>query len=404
MKKRTRLVVGPLALATALLGLTFGVGQASSATTKPAAPVKIGIVTEKTGIYSAYIAEWLQGMNIGLDWATKGTNKVNGHQIKLNIQDDQDNPTTAASDFKSLVGAGYKIIGGTGDSGIADELAPLAAQNKVIYISGAAADDELTGINRYTFRSGRQAYQDVQAATSYVKALGTGKSILVLGQDYAFGQSYATDANQAFTALGDTVTSDLVPLTTTDFTPVALQVAQDKPDIVFLAWAGLTGAPLAQALDQAGVFASSHVITGLANIATYPFYGTAGLKFNYISLYTYQSPHNSANNFLIEQTQKKYNTVPDLFSADGFVWAEMVVRAIQTGGGTNVSKMIKGLEGWTFQAPKGTQTIRAADHAMLQPMFQVQMVQTVTGSYQPVTLATLSAQDTAPPVSAHFGS
>ena len=42
--------------------------------------------------------------------------------------------------------------------------------------------------------------------------------------------------------------------------------------------------------------------------------------------------------------------------------------------------------------------------AMLQPMFQVQMVQTVTGSYQPVTLATLSAQDTAPPVSAHFGS
>jgi branched-chain amino acid transport system substrate-binding protein len=183
-----------------------------------------------------------------------------------------------------------------------------------------------------------------------------------------------------------------------------LQVAQDKPDIVFLAWAGLTGAPLAQALDQAGVFASSHVITGLANIATYPFYGTAGLKFNYISLYTYQSPHNSANNFLIEQTQKKYNTVPDLFSADGFVWAEMVVRAIQTGGGTNVSKMIKGLEGWTFQAPKGTQTIRAADHAMLQPMFQVQMVQTVTGSYQPVTLATLSAQDTAPPVSAHFGS
>jgi branched-chain amino acid transport system substrate-binding protein len=301
------------------------------------------------------------------------------------------------------VGAGYKIIGGTGDSGIADELAPLAAQNKVIYISGAAADDELTGINRYTFRSGRQAYQDVTAATSYAKALGTGKTVLVIAQDYAFGQSYATDVTKAFTALGDTVTSDLVPLTTTDFTPVALQVAQDNPDIVFLAWAGLTGAPLAQALDQAGVFTSSHVITGLANIATYPFYGTAGLKFNYISLYTWQSPHNAVNNFLIEQEQKQYKTVPDLFAADGFVWAEMVVHAIQTGGGTNVSKMIKGLEGWTFQAPKGTQTIRAADHAMLQPMFQVQMVQTVSGAYQPATLATLSAQATAPPVSAHFG-
>ncbi len=402
MKKGMRWVVGPLALTTALLGATFGVSGASSAS-KPA-PVKVGIVTEETGIYSAYITEWLDGMKIGFDYATKGTNKVDGHQIKLTTEDDADNPTTAVSDFKSLVGAGYKIIGGTGDSGIADELAPLAAQNKVVYISGAAADDEITGINRYTFRSGRQTYQDVTTATSYVKALGTAKSILVLAQDYAFGESYVTDATAAFGALGDTVTSDLVPLTTTDFTPVALQVAQDKPDIVFLAWAGTTGAPLAQALDQAGVFSTSHVITGLANIATYPFYGTAGLNFNYISLYTYQSPHNSVNNFLIEQMRKQYHTVPDLFTADGFVWSEMVVRAIQTGGGTNVMKMIKGLEGWTFQAPKGTQTIRASDHAMLQPMFQVALVQTVTGAYQPVTLATLTATETAPPVSAHFGS
>ncbi len=395
-------MAGPLALCTALLGVTFGLGGASSASTS--ASVKVGVVTEETGIYSAYIAEWLQGMKIGFDYATKGTNKVDGHSIKLAIEDDADNPTTAASDFKGLVGAGYKIIGGTGDSGIADELAPLAAQNKVLYISGAAADDTITGINRYTFRSGRQTYQDVQTATSYVKALGTGKTVLVLAQDYAFGQSYVTDATAAFTALGDTVTSDLVPLTTTDFTPVALQVAQDNPDIVFLAWAGTTGAPLAQALDQAGVFASSHVITGLANIATYPFYGTAGLKFNYISLYTYQSPHNSVNNFLIEQMNKRYHTVPDLFTADGFVWAEMVARAIATGGGTHVNEMIKGLQGWTFQAPKGTQTIRASDHAMLQPMFQVQLVQTVNGTYQPATLATISAQDTAPPVSAHFPS
>ena len=179
MKKRTW-VAGPLALVTALLGATLGITQSASASSS--APVKVGVLTEETGIYSAYIAEWLQGMKIGFDYATKGTNKVNGHEIKLNIEDDQDNPTTAASDFKGLVGAGYKIIGGTGDSGIADELAPLAAQNKVIYISGAAADDELTGINRYTFRSGRQAYQDVTTATSYVKALGTGKTVLVLAR------------------------------------------------------------------------------------------------------------------------------------------------------------------------------------------------------------------------------
>ncbi len=401
MRKITRWVAGPLALATATLGIALVAGPTAGAA--KAAPYKLGIVTEKTGIYSAYVQEWLQGMQIGLQYATRGTMKVNGHPIKLTIDDNQDNPTTAATDFKSLVGAGYKIIGGTADSGIADELAPLAAQNKVLYISGAAADDQLTGINRYTFRSGRQAYQDVTASEGYIKALGKGKNVVVLAQDYAFGQSYIADATKAFQAMGDTVTPIAVPLTTTDFTPVALQVAQDKPDVVFLAWAGTTGAALAQSLDQAGVFSSAAVITGLANIATYKFYGTAGLKFHYISLYNYQSPHNAVNNFLISRERAEYHTVPDLFAADGFVWSEMAVHALAAGNGTNVTKMIKALEGWTFQAPKGTQTIRKSDHAMLQPMFLVTLVQSVTGDYVPVTTATLSATTTAPPVAAHFG-
>lgn len=402
MSRKVRRTAVPLAVVSAVLAMTIGVSQGSfAASAKPLKPYKVGIVTEETGIYSAYIQEWMQGMKIGLDYATKGTNKVNGHKIDVTTEDDADSPTTAVTDFKSMVGAGYKIIGGSGDSGIADELFPLAAQNKVLYISGAAADDEITGANRYTFRSGRQTYQDVQTAASYVKALGKGKKILVLAQDYSFGQSYVTDATAAFANLGDTVTSDLVPLTTTDFTATALQVQQDAPDVLFLAWAGTTAVPLLQDLAADGDLTSSHVVTGLANIATYPFFGAAGQNFNYLSLYTYQSPHNSVNNFLIEQMAKKYKSVPDLFTADGFVWSQMVVRALQKGG-TNVNNMIKGLAGWTFNAPKGVQTIRTSDHAMLQPMFQVQLAKTVSGTYQPVTLSTLTAKQTAPPVTTHF--
>jgi len=80
----------------------------------------------------------------------------------------------------------------------------------------------------------------------------------------------------------------------------------------------------------------------------------------------------------------------------------MLVRAIQSGDGTNVNAMIKGLAGWSFLAPKGEQTIRVSDHAMLQPMYQVDLVQTINGGYKPVVLRTLSASVTAPPVTAHF--
>ena len=392
-----------MSIAMVALGLSVSASQLSGAATAKAKPaIKVGMILEQTGIYSAYETEWRQGFNIGLKYATNGTDKVNGQKLDITWDDDADNPTTAVSDFKAYVGAGYKIIGGTGDSSIADELAPLAAQNKVLYISGAAADDAITGVNRYTFRSGRQTYQDVQTAKSYVQALGTGKTILVLGQDFAFGQSYVTDATNAFKSLDDTVDSLLVPLTTTDFTSTALQVQQDHPDIIFLAWAGTTGAPLMQALSQEGALTTAHVVTGLANIATYPFYGTIGTSFNYLSLYVSAGSTNKPNEYLVKAMEQKYQQPPDLFTPDGFVWAQMLVRAIQSGDGTNVNAMIKGLAGWSFLAPKGEQTIRVSDHAMLQPMYQVDLVQTINGGYKPVVLRTLSASVTAPPVTAHL--
>jgi len=392
-----------MSIAMVALGLSVSASQLSGAATAKAKPaIKVGMILEQTGIYSAYETEWRQGFNIGLKFATNGTDKVNGQKLNINWEDDADNPTTAVSDFKAYVGAGYKIIGGTGDSSIADELAPLAAQNKVVYVSGAAADDAITGVNRYTFRSGRQTYQDVQTAKSYVQALGTGKTILVLGQDFAFGQSYVTDATNAFKSLGDTVDSLLVPLTTTDFTSTALQVQQDHPDIIFLAWAGTTGAPLMQALQQEGALTTAHVVTGLANVVTYPFYGTIGTSFNYLSLYVSAGSTNKPNDYLVKAMEQKYHQQPDLFTPDGFVWAQMLVRAIQTGDGTNVNKMISGLAGWSFLAPKGEQTIRVSDHAMLQPMYQVSLVSTINGGYKPVVLRTLSATATAPPVAAHF--
>jgi len=403
MKRIFRLTAVTMSVAMAALGLSVGTSQLSGAAATKAKPaIKVGMILEQTGIYSAYETEWRQGFNIGLKYATNGTDKVNGHKLAINWDDDADNPTTAVSDFKAYVGAGYKIIGGTGDSSIADELAPLAPANKVLYISGAAADDAITGVNRYTFRSGRQTYQDVQTAKSYVQALGTGKTILVLGQDFAFGQSYVTDATNAFKSLGDTVDNLLVPLTTTDFTSTALQVQQDHPDIIFLAWAGTTGAPLMQALQQQGALATAHVVTGLANIVTYPFYGTIGTSFNYLSLYVSAGSSNKPNDYLIKAMEQKYHQQPDLFTPDGFVWAQMLVRAIQTGDGTNVNKMISGLAGWSFLAPKGEQTIRVSDHAMLQPMYQVSLVSTINGGYKPVVLRTLSASATAPPVAAHF--
>ena len=73
----------------------------------------------------------------------------------------------------------------------------------------------------------------------------------------------------------------------------------------------------------------------------------------------------------------------------------MIVRAIEKSDGTDVDKMIAALDGWSFDAPKGRETVRAQDHAMLQPMY----IAKLSGS-EPVLLRTLDPSSVAPPVSA----
>jgi branched-chain amino acid transport system substrate-binding protein len=74
----------------------------------------------------------------------------------------------------------------------------------------------------------------------------------------------------------------------------------------------------------------------------------------------------------------------------------MVVRAAQESP-DDVNGMITALQGWEFQGPKGTMTIRAEDHAMLQPMFQTKLVDT-NGTLTPELVKELAPADTAPPV------
>ena len=69
----------------------------------------------------------------------------------------------------------------------------------------------VTGINDYTFRSGRQTYQDVKAATAYLKG-AVGKNVVVFAQDIAFGAGKRRRRPNIFGDLsGQKVDSVLVP-------------------------------------------------------------------------------------------------------------------------------------------------------------------------------------------------
>jgi branched-chain amino acid transport system substrate-binding protein len=286
------------------------------------------------------------------------------------------------------------VIAGAVSSGVSLQEAPIAAQNQVLFISGPAASDAITGLNKYTFRSGRQTYQDVATAATYLE--GTGRNVVVFAQDSAFGQGNYAAVKAIVGGKGHNVTAIYVPLTATDLTPFAQQVKQAKPDLIYIAWAGTTATAMWTALDQQGVFDSvKSVVTGLDQRSTYASYGPAIAKIHFLSHYVYQAPTNKVNDWLKAQLRKK-SQFPDLFTPDGFVAGQMIVHALQKGD-YDVGKMISALEGWKFLAPKGWQAIRPQDHAMLQPMFRVSL-QKVRNVWTAKVLGTATSYQTAPPI------
>jgi branched-chain amino acid transport system substrate-binding protein len=387
-----------LAALTVLLGALASGAQAKAdlASEKAAAaPYKIGIVYSRTGLLSAYGAEYIQGLRYGLAYATKGKMEVNGRKLEVTAVDDGTDPTKAVAAGRDLIGKGYKILAGSVSSGVALQMAPLAEQNKVLFISGPAASDAITGINKYTFRSGRQTYQDVKTAATFLK--GVGRKVMVFAQDSAFGVGNYAAVNSIVGSQGHTVNRLLVPLSAQDFTPFAQQVKQSNPDLLFVAWAGTTAPAMWRALEQQGAFGvSNKITTGLAERATWSTFGDTAAKIDFLSHYVYTAPKNKVNDFLVNSMRRR-GQVPDLFTPDGFVAGQMIVRALEGAKGDNVDKMIAALEGWSFVGPKGQQTVRKADHAMIQPMFQVKLQKLANGKWQPRVVSRIKGQFVAPP-------
>lgn len=395
--QRRRILASLTACALAVQLLTLGAAAPARAA-GPKSPVNVGLVYSKTGLLASYGAQYIEGFDAGLDYATHHTGAANGHKIVVTERDDAGDSAKAVAAAKELIGQGTKILAGSTASGVALQMAAVAKENNVLFIAGPSAADAITGNNRNTFRSGRQTYQDVLTAGTIVGNNLRGKKVVVYAQESAFGQANVAAVRTVLGGVGAEVSSVLAPLSANDFAPFSQKIKDAHPNLLFPAWAGATAPAMWKSLDDAGIFNGTTVVSGLDQRSSYETLGSAGPKIAFLSHYFYAAPRNKVNDALVAAL-KKSNKVPDLFDPDGFVAAQMIVRAVEAADGDDVGKMISALENWTFDAPKGRQRIRAADHAMLQPMFVAKLVPS-GGGLEPKLVRTIPLEAVSPPVRA----
>jgi len=366
--------------------------------------IKIGIIQGLSGPYEVYGKQEITGFKMGLEYMTKGTNKILGKDVKLIIEDTQ----LKAARAKMLLTKLYSddkvdLAVGPTSSGVALACLPVARQFKKILIVEPAVADSITGShwNRYIFRTGRNSSQD--AISNAVAVAKPGVSIATIAQDYAFGRDGVAAYKKAAERLGAKIVhEEYSDPKANDFTAPIQRIIESlkdkpKPRYVFVIWAG-KGGPITQMLssgfDKYGIQITSggNVIPALKMMK--PLKGMVGATYYY-----YELPKNPVNDWLVKEHYKRFNSPPDFFTCGGFAAASAIVKGITKAGTTDTEKLISAMEGMVFMTPKGTMVFRKDDHQALQSMFAFKLeVKPNVDWAVPVLLREMSPAETEPPV------
>ncbi len=339
-------------------------------------PVKIALVHGLSGSsFEVYSKQTQTGFNMGLEYATDGTMKVNGHPIEIITKDTQFKPDVARAVLAEAFGDDDALIaiGGT-SSGVTKSMLPIAEEYEKILLVEPAVADSLTGpdSNRYVFKTSRNSSMDMQAQAL---ALNPDENLYVatLAQDYAFGKDGIAAFKSAMEGTGATVVDEeYVPLDTTDFTAVAERMFsalkdKDGRKVILIVWAG-AGDPMGKIQtmqpDRYGIEISTggNILPALAAYKQMP--GMEGATYYY-----YESPKNEINDWLVAEHQKRFGSPPDFFTAGGMAAALAVVKALESTDDWSTDGLIEAMEGMTWDTPKGPMTFRPEDHQALQSMY-----------------------------------
>jgi branched-chain amino acid transport system substrate-binding protein len=345
--------------------------------------IKIAHIYGKTGVLAAYGQQLQRGLELGIDYATGGTNKVLGRNIKILEMDDQLNAGRTRALFQKAYGdEDVTMAIGPISSGLGLAVLPIAKQyQKIIMPEGVA--DSITGakFNRYVVRIERNSSQD--SISQALSIGGKGACAATIAQDYSFGHGGAAAFKKALTAVGGKVVDEeFLPFKTTDFTAGgekvinALKAAKGCPSgkYIYIIWAG--GANPFSGLEALNPERDGiHLTTGgniLAGIALYAPIADGA------TFYYYKLPKNAVNDWLVKTHFERYSSPPDLFTDIGFEEGQAIVYAIKKAKSTDTEKLLQAFEGLKYEGASGPIYIRPEDHQAMRDMFHFSVAKDAT--------------------------
>jgi branched-chain amino acid transport system substrate-binding protein len=225
------------------------------------APIKIGMVDPLTGVYAAVAQNEVMGARIAVDEInTKGG--VLGRQVDLLVEDSANDVGTGVQKTRKLIDRDQvSFVIGDVNSGIAQAMAQVTAEKKVLHVVSGGHTDGITGqdCKWNVFRVCNTTRMEANSVSDLLFNK-YGKKWHFITPDYAFGHTLQEACAANLKKLGGTVTgSELTPLGTSDFSAYLIKARAANPDVLMLLVQGSDMVNCLKQIVQFGINRQIHI-------------------------------------------------------------------------------------------------------------------------------------------------
>jgi len=370
MKLARPLRIGIL-IGAALVFTLLGVLQWPSTA---AAPIKIGLVTDLTGMAYLLAKDNVDGAKMAVEEINKAGGVLGGRQLELVVRDSALKTDLGIAAARELVvDQKVNFLLGPVSSAVRLAISDIAKQYKVPMI------DSIGGSRRLVEDRGHDYFFELSLTTrteAYGQAVGMsklkGKKMVTISPDYEWGRLEHEGFVQPFKKMRPEVEviGEYWPkLGEKDYTPYITAMMAKNPDLI---WSGLWGGDSIGFIKQAKGYGLFEKIAYMGNTDASSLHALGAdapegiYGWDRAPAYAIDTP---AMNAFVKAYQAQHREIPTGWMIFGYEAVQLVKWGLEKAGSDNPEAWVKAVKGATVPLLRGPITFRAYDNVSNSPVY-----------------------------------
>lgn len=333
-------------------------------------PVKVGLVSSKSGVFAQQGEEVIRAVQFAIDEANaKGG--VDGRKVEVQIGDDESTPDAGRRVAEKMSRDGFNLLIGAIPSSVSLAIVQNLDRWDAAYFNVISKSDKITGdtCRVRSFRTNHSDSMDIAMINQWAKDLPE-KSFAVLGADFVWGRESGEAFKKSAEAAGKSVPLALyAPLGTKDFAPYIAQFKAANVEAIWVAEVGRDAIAFVKQAEEFGLIPAKKLI-GHALILNFMIDATGKALDGTVGTTSYtpdlEAPRNKA---FVAAWKAKFNRLPTDNEGQAYNGAIVMFEGVRLAGSTKPADVSKALRGASVDTLYGKLVLRAQDNQLMLPNY-----------------------------------